>query len=186
MSRRATHVVLVVILLVVVAAGGTIALSYVGREEQPPCQACEQTVDQVSQTSVCGIINHPQEFAGKVVRVDARFRNHAGQLLMEDRGCTMHVGFSKERRACAGTWRKLQITSGVNTWYDGSATVRVSGFISTIHEGNYYAGENGFTISCLESVRSQPRFSQRLRFVIGRLFRNLEFSCCNIRISLTD
>jgi|SRR6266536_838898 len=169
MSRPAAQIVVVVMLLVA-ATGGTIALSYVGREEQPPCHACEQAAGKLSQTSVCEIVNNPQKLVGKVVRVDATFRNDAGQLFMEDGGCTMHVGFSKERLGCGGTWRKLQITSGVNTWYDGSASVRVSGSIATIPERNYYAGEDAFTISCIETVRNNPRFIQRLRFVIGGLF----------------
>jgi hypothetical protein len=171
MSRPVRRIIVFVILLLVVATGGTIALSRVGREEQPPCRACEQLTGQLPETSVCEMVNNPLKLAGKVVRVQATFRNDAGQLFMEDSGCTMHVGFNKDRQACAGTWRKLQITSGVNTWYDGSASIRVRGSISTIPKGNYYAGEEGFTISCLETVRNNPLFIQRLRFAIGRLFR---------------
>jgi hypothetical protein len=104
------------------------------------------------------------------VRVAAKFRNDAGQLFLEDRGCTLHAGFPKERPSCTGTWRKLQVTCGVNTWYDGSASVRVTGIISTIPEGNYYAGEEGFTVSCLEGVLTEPGFSQRIRFAAGQLF----------------
>lgn len=43
------------------------------------------------------------------------------------------------------------------------------GHVAAIPNGNYYAGEKGFVISCLETVQTNPTFSQRIRFVLGRL-----------------
>jgi hypothetical protein len=82
----------------------------------------------------------------------------------------MHAGFAKETQACKGVWRKLQVTCGVNTWYDGNVQVRVMGSMSTLPTGNYYAGEEGFAISCLEEVAAEPGFGRRIKFALGRLF----------------
>src|SRR6185369_13722678 len=52
---------------------------------------------------------------------------------------------------------------------NGSASARLVGHVAAIPNGNYYAGEKGFVISCLETVQTNPTFSQRIRFVLGRL-----------------
>jgi hypothetical protein len=168
--RRLTILALATALILIVAATLTFALSYIGSEEQPPCPACKQAEDELPRASVCDITQGLDRFADKLVRIEGRFRNDAGQLSIEANGCTMHVGFDRERHACGGAWRKLQITCGVDTWYDGSTSARIVGLVATIPAGNYYAGERGFVVSCLETVQTNPTFSQRIRFVLARLF----------------
>ena len=65
---------------------------------------------------------------------------------------------------------QLQVTCGVDAWYDGSASVRLVGRVVTIPAGNYYAGENGLVAPCLETVQTAPTLSQRIRFALARLF----------------
>lgn len=157
-------------LLLILAAGVAFSLCYIGPEEQPPCASCNQTRNGGPPTPICELMRNTNISADRPLLVEGRFRNDAGQLFIEGGGCTMHAGFSKGRQACSGAWKKLQVTCGVNTWYDCSAFVRLSGLLSNIPEGNYYVGEKGFVISCLEEVRSQPTFSQRIKFGLGRLF----------------
>jgi hypothetical protein len=167
---RPTRIAVLAVLPFVVAVIGVVGLSRIGAEEQPPCRACVQPSSGLPQVSVCELANDAPKFAGTLVRVDVEFQNDAGQLFLKDGSCTMHAGFAREEQACKGAWQKLRVTCGVNTWYDGSASVRVVGSLSTIPEGNYYAGEEGFTVQCLEIVRTEPTFGQRIQFAIGRLF----------------
>ena len=171
MRRIAKVVAVMALVLFVVAAAVVIDSLRVGEQEQPPCSACAQTLNAVSAVTVCELSNNLQKYVGQRIRVNAEFQNDAGQLFLKESGCMIHAGFDKDRRAGTGTWRKMQVASGFETWYDGSASVSVVGFISTIPSGNYYAGEEGFTVSCLEEVRTEPTFSQRTRFAMGRLFR---------------
>jgi hypothetical protein len=171
MRRIAKVAAVMALILFVVAAAVVIDSLRIGEQEQPPCHACTQTTNDVSPVTVCELSNNLQKYVGKPIRITAEFQNDAGQLFLKEGGCTIHAGFAKERQACTGAWRKMQVASGFETWYDGSASVRVVGFISTIPGGNYYAGEEGFTVSCLEDVRTEPVFSQRIRFSMGRLFR---------------
>ena len=171
MRRIAKVVAVMALVLFVVAAAVVIDSLRVVEQEQPPCYACAQTLNAVSAVTVCELSNNLQKYVGKRIRVNAEFQNDAGQLFLKESGCTIHAGFEKDRRACTGAWRKMQVASGFETWYDGSVSVSVVGFISTIPDGNYYAGEDGFTVSCLEEVRTEPTFSQRTRFAMGRLFR---------------
>jgi hypothetical protein len=167
---RPTRITVLATVSVVVAVIGLGLLSSIGAEEQPPCSACIQPGSELPRVSVCDLANDVSKLAGKVVRVTSDFRNDAGQLFLQNGDCQVHAGFAAEWRACRGAWRKLQMMCGVDSWYDGSAPVSVTGSLSTIPQGNYYAGEEGFTISCLEMVQSEPGLGKRIRFVMGRLF----------------
>ncbi len=169
MSRRLRWIAILVILLVVSAASAVIALSHIGSEEQPPCRACAQQQMALVQVSVCELSHSQQMLAGKSVRVSAEFVNDSGQLFLKDRDCVIEAGFAKESNACSGAWRKPQVASGVNTWYDGGGYVAVTGSISRIPGGNYYAGEEGFAIKCLEQTRTEPTFRKRIKFAVDRL-----------------
>lgn len=157
----------------VVAAYVVVDSLLIGEQEQPPCHACTQASGEVPQVLVCELSNNRQKYAGKLVRVVAEFSHDSGQLFLRDGACSMHTGFAKEKQACTGAWRRLQILCGVDGWYDSSAPVRLLGSISKIPDGNYYAREEGFTISCLEQVRTEPDFTERMRFARARLFRGL-------------
>ncbi len=133
-------IVVVASLLTIVAGFAAVALSRVGVEEHPPCRACLKPRSELCQVSVCELVGNRQMLMGKPVRVAARFRNDAAQLFLVDGGCSVIVGFAQERQACRGAWRKLQVVCGVDTWYDGSGSVRVMGSLSTIPDGNYYVG----------------------------------------------
>jgi hypothetical protein len=170
MMNRPTRWIALLAVFVVLTVIVTISLSYIGMEEQPPCHACTQTATEVPQVTVCELTNNLQKFAGKFVLVAAQFRHDSGQVFLIEDGCTMSTGFAKERLACIGAWRKLQMTSGVETDYDSIASVEVIGTVSMIPPGNFYAGREGFTISCLQRVRTEPLLSQRIRFAIWRLF----------------
>lgn len=173
MGRIAKVVVSMVLGLLVVAGAVVIDSLRVDEQEQPPCRACEQAIKDARPVTVCELSNNRQQYVGNPVRLTAEFENDVGQLFLKEGGCTIHAGFAKARQACTGAWRKMQVTSGFESWYDGSASVRIGEFFSRIPDGNYYAGEEGFTVSCLEEVRTEPAFGQRIRFAIGRLFSPL-------------
>jgi hypothetical protein len=173
MSRIARVVAVLASLPLVVAAAVVVDSLRVSEQEQPPCRACAQTSDDTPQVTVCELSSNRQKYTGKLVRVAAEFRHDSGQLFLQHGACILHTGFAKERRSCTGAWRRLQIMCGVDGWYDSTAPVSVLGSISKIPDGNYYAGEEGFTISCLEQVQTEPDFSQRIRFARARLFRGL-------------
>ena len=147
--------------------------SRIGEQEQPPCHACIQSGDNVPQVTVCELSKHPEHFSGKLVRIEADFQHDSGQFFLREKGCGLQAGFAKEKQSCDGAWRRLQITCGVDGWYDSSAPVTVLGSISKIPDWNYDAGQDGFTITCLERVRTEPNVGQRLRFAIARLSRGL-------------
>ena len=173
MSRILKAVAVAATLLVVVAAAVVVDSVRLGEQEQPPCHACGKMSDDVPQVTVCELSSNRQKYAGKLVRVGAEFEHDSGQLLLKDGACILHTGFAKEKQSCAGAWRRLEVICGVDGWYDSTVPVRVMGSISKIPDGNYYAGEEGFTISCLEQVQTEPDFSQRIRFARARLFRGL-------------
>ena len=79
--RRVTMLAPATGLLVIVAAMLTFALSYIGSEEQPPCLACKQSETELHRASVCEITQRLDGFADKLVRIDGRFRNDAGQTI---------------------------------------------------------------------------------------------------------
>lgn len=169
MSRMAKVVAVVATLPFVVAAAVVVDSLRIGKQEQPPCRACAQMRDDVPQVTVCELSSYKQKYTGKLVRVAAEFHHDSGQLFLRDGACILRTGFAKEKQSCAGAWRRLQIMCGVDGWYDSTAPVSVLGSISKIPDGNYYAGAEGFTISCLEQVRTEPDFSQRMRFAEARL-----------------
>jgi len=172
-KRIAKVIVLLATTALIVAAGLTLESLRLGQREQPPCHECAEMSSEVQQVSVCELSGNHQQFAGRRVRVVGEFVHDSGELSLRGEGCILHTGFSGERRACGGAWRRLQVTCGVNGWFDGSAPVRVLGTISEIPSGNHFAGEEGFTISCLEEVQTEPSFSQRKRFAIGRWLNGL-------------
>lgn len=145
------------------------ARSRVGPEEQPPCRACSQKTGELPLASVCDLVQNPQKYAEIPVRVDRRFRHDSGEVYVEDGGCSMHAGFASQWQACRGAWRKLQVSCGVGSWYDGSASVRATGSISMIPAGNYFQGEKGFTLVCLEEVREKLTFRHRMNFALKGL-----------------
>ena len=176
--KRAAIAFCFVLLLLV----GSIALRWaavlvdsrrMGEQEQPPCRACAQTSNDVPRVTVCELSNNRQKYMGQLVRVAAEFSHDSGEVSLRDGGCFMHTGFANRMQACNGSWRRLQIICGVDGWYDNVAPVTVLGSISKIPDGNYYVGEEGFTISCLEQVRIEPDFNQRKRFARARLFWGL-------------
>lgn len=173
MSRIAKLVVAITIVPLVIAAAVVVDSLRIGEQEHPPCRACVQTSNDVPQVTVCELFNNRQKYKGKLVRVAANFEHDSGQLFLRDGSCTMRTGFAKERQSCAGAWRRLQVICGIDGRYDSAAPVSVLGSIGKIPEGNYYAGEEGFTISCLEQVTNEPDSSQRRRFARARLFRGL-------------
>ena len=153
MSRIAKLVIVVAMFPLVVAAAVVVDSLRIGDQEQPPCRACAQTSNDVPHVTVCELLNNRQKYTGKLVRVAAGFEHDSGQLFLRDGACTMHTGFAKERQSCTGAWRRLQVICGVDGWYDSTAPVSVLGSISKIPDGNYYAGEESFTIACVEQVR---------------------------------
>lgn len=168
----ATAMIITVIPLLIAAhvVSGSLRI---GQQEHPPCRACGQIRNDVPRVTVCQLANNPQKYKGQLVRVAADFEHDAGQLVLRDGDCTMRTGFDNEKHACTGAWRRLQIICGIDGWYDSAAPVSVVGSLSKIPEGNYYVGEEGFTISCLEQVLIEPDSSQRRRFAKARLFRGL-------------
>jgi hypothetical protein len=145
-------------------------LSHVPSQEPPPCHACLSASGEVPQASVCDLVNHRQQVGSKVVRVNGTFRNDASQLYLRDGGCSVAVGITEPKLGCGGTWRKLQMVSGLGTWYDGDAAVTMTGSMSRIAEPNWFASEDGFTILCLEQVRTGPTLREKINFSIHRLF----------------
>ena len=173
MSRITKLVAFVAMFPLVVAVAVVVDSLRIGEQEQPPCHACAQADNDVPQVTVCELSNNHEKYKGKLVRVAAEFEHDSGQLFLRDGACTMHTGFAKEKRSCSGSWRRLQVICGIDGWYDSTAPVTVLGAIDKIPDGNYYAGEEDFTISCLEQVRIEPDLSQRQRFARARLFRGL-------------
>jgi hypothetical protein len=173
MSRIAKLVAVVANAPLLVAAAVVVDSLRMGEQEHPPCRACAQASDDVPQATVCELSNNHQKYTGKLVRVAAEFEHDSGQLFLRDGNCIIHAGFAKEKQSYTGAWRRLQVMCGVDGWYDSTAPVSVLGAISKIPDGNYYSGEEGFTISCLEQVRIEPDSSQQERFARARLFRGL-------------
>ena len=148
---------------------GVFARSLIGPEEHPPCRACSPQIGEMPLVSVCSLSQNPQKYAGIPVRINARFRNDAGYLFVEDGDCGMRAGFAPQWQACKGARRKLEVSCGVGTWYDGSATVLAVGSISALPTGNFNEGEQGFTLICLEEVRVKLTFRQRMNFAFKGL-----------------
>ena len=144
------------------------ARSIVGPEDHPPCRACSQ-IGEMPLVSVCSLSQNPQKYAGIPVRINARFRNDARYLFVEDGSCGMAAGFASQWKACKGARRKLEVSCGVGTWYDGSATVLAVGSVSALPTGNFNEGEQGFTLICLEEVRVKLTFRQRMNFAFKGL-----------------
>ena len=173
MNKRLRWIGVFALLSVVVVALLPFALSHVPAQEQPPCHACLSTAGEVAQVSVCDLANHCQQVGSKVVRVNGTFRNDASQLFLRDGDCSILVATTEPRLGCGGTWRKLQIVSGLGTWYDGEAAVTMTGSMSRIAEPNWFAGKDGFTILCLEQVHTNPKLREKINFSIDRLLEKL-------------
>jgi hypothetical protein len=169
MSKSIRWISLAVLSLMVSSGLLVAALSLLGAQEQPPCRACVQPTSELPRVSVCELASSRENLARKMVRVTARFQNDAGQLFLKDGICSVRTGFAPPTQACQGARRRLEVACGVDQWYDGSASVQVVGSIGTVPDDNYFKGEEGFTISCLEKVKTEPATSQRIRFAIGRL-----------------
>jgi len=160
----------VAILAVIGAAVITFSLYSLTRiptTEPTPCSACPGASEAVPQASVCEL--EGKVFGKQVVRVRGTFDNDAFQLTLRDGNCTVMVGFVKPVRACRGVWQKFQMVTGTGTWYDGSAEVTMTGSMREITKPNYFAGEEGFNVLCLESVQTQPQARERRNFLIHRL-----------------
>ena len=142
------------------------ARTRIGQEEHPPCSACAEPRAELPFVTVCDLTRNPERYAAVVVRVEARFRHDAGQLFLEDSGCNVYTGFASQWHSCTGEWRRLQICTGVGSWYDGSAAVRATGSLSILPTDNYFRGERGFALMCLEQVKGKATFSQRWRFAL--------------------
>jgi hypothetical protein len=140
----------------------------IGPEEHPPCSACSEAGAEFPLVAVCDLAQNPERYVGILVRVEARFRHDSGQLFLEDAGCNVHAGFAPQWRSCKGEWRKLQICTGIGSWYDGSAAIRTIGSLSVLPADNYFEGERGFAIMCLEQVGEKATFGQRWRFALRR------------------
>jgi hypothetical protein len=110
-------------------------LSRVGPVEHPPCAACNLAEQHIDEVTVCDLKLRSQELAGKQVRVTGDFRNDSGYFFLESHGCSVHAGFAPNKPACHNAFRKLQIICGIDTWYEGSAPVRVVGALSNIPGG---------------------------------------------------
>jgi hypothetical protein len=143
------------------------ARTQVGQEEHPPCSACSESQAKMPFVTVCELARNPERYAGTVVRVEANFVNDSGQLYLENSGCDILTGFASQWKSCRGTWRRLQVCTGFGSWYDGSAAVRVTGSFSILPADNYFQGEKGFALMCLEQVKGNLAFSRRWRFALG-------------------
>jgi hypothetical protein len=144
------------------------SLTRIPTVEQAPCSACPGASEAVPQVSVCELDG--QGLGKQVVRVRGMFYNDAAQLFLRDGNCTVMVGLVKPIRACRGAWRKFQMVTGTGTWYDGKASVTMTGSMGRIPEPNYFAGKEGFNVLCLESVQTQAQARERWNFLFHRLF----------------
>jgi hypothetical protein len=143
------------------------ALSYVDTQGQPPCDLPPSSIADEKMLSVCDLAHG--KAPDKPVRVSGTFYNDSQQLSLRGLGCSMIVGLADPKRGCTGAWRRLQMLSGIQTWYDGDADVTVVGRLGRIPAGNYYEGQPGFVMSCVEQVRSAPKLRDRIRYSIHRL-----------------
>ena len=158
-----------VVALTVVLTFVVVVLLYfteVPSQESVPCDACVSMTSSLHQVSVCDLTHG---HSSNLVRVHGMFSNDAGQLYLRDGGCTVVVGLTEEKRGCRGAWRKLQVVSGIGTWYDGEATVAALGATGPISAPNYFAGNEGFTIVCLEEVNTSPNSRTKVNFLLHRL-----------------
>lgn len=169
MARLIRHALLALVAVAVSMFGVIGVLSRTGRVELPPCVGCHQAGAQLDEVSVCDLEFRRQELKDKLVRVRGIFRNDSGYLFLENPGCSVHLGFAPGRLACKNAYRKLQIICGIDAWYDGRATVRLLGTPSRIPVGNFFEGDEGFTILCLEEVVTEPTMGRRWRFALDRI-----------------
>jgi hypothetical protein len=117
--------------------------------------------------SVCHLVQ--TKSPDDLVQVTGTFVNDSQQLSLHNGECFVLVGFANPQKGAAGSWRKLQMVSGARTWYDGRADVTLIGRMGTIPPGNYYEGESGFVVSCIEQVRTEPKLRDRIRYNLHRL-----------------
>jgi hypothetical protein len=143
------------------------ALSYVDDEARPPCTISSNGIVEEQAHSVCELTD--RKLWDRPVQVSGTFYNDSSQLSLRGTGCSMIVGLADPQQCCKGAWRRLQLVSGVGTWYDGDAEVTVIGRVATIPAGNYYEGQGGFVISCIQQVRTNPSFRERINCSLHRL-----------------
>jgi len=143
------------------------ALSDVDVEARPPCDLPSNGVTEKRVLSVCELTD--RKLLDKPVQVSGTFYNDSWQLSLRGAGCSMTVGLADPQQCCKGAWRRLQLVSGVRTWYDGDADVTVTGKVATIPAGNYYEGNPGFVISCIQQVRTKPTLRERINYSLHRL-----------------
>lgn len=165
--RTLTSLLLICIALLAFFAAFVFARTRIGREEHPPCSACSGPRSELPSVSVCDLARNPERYVGMTVRVEARFRHDSGQLFLEDSGCNVHTGFASQWNSCRGQWRRLQVCTGVGSWYDGSAAIRATGSLSILPADNYFQSQRGFALICLEQVKEKAAFSQRWRFALS-------------------
>ena len=143
------------------------ALSDVEVEARPPCDPPSNGINDERSLSVCELTN--RKLLDKPVQVSGTFYNDSWQLSLHDQGCSVDVGLADPQQCCKGAWRRLQLVSGVQTWYDGDADATVVGKMATIPAGNYYEGRPGFVLSCIQQVRTKPTLRERINYSIHRL-----------------
>lgn len=131
------------------------------------CQNCRgnyQMADALPDVGFSELEQHPEKYAGQMIRLHAKFDHDAGYTFLcapvpRDRANCIPVGFGTGFKTCSSTKRSLTIHTGLEThtglemWYDGTAYVTVIckyGIIDDQRE--FQNGETGLTIFCLENV----------------------------------
>jgi hypothetical protein len=143
------------------------ALSDVDVEARFPCDLQSNGITDERALSVCELTN--RKLLDKQVQVSGTFYNDSWQLSLHGAGCSVAVGLADPQQCCKGAWHRLQLVSGVRTWYDGNADVTVVGKMATIPAGNYYEGSQGFVLSCIQQVRTEPTLRERINYTLHRL-----------------
>ncbi len=156
--------------------------SRVRNMELPPCQSCAEIYSsspEILTASVCEIVNNPERYANRTVRVQAMLHNDAGYIYLydESRPCgqnsILYVGLTEPLKSCEGTRKTLTVHSGIGTWYDGTVSITVVGRLGHIEEyRGFYDGENGFNVLCIERVSSVGSgMLGRIRYTIGEVVK---------------
>jgi hypothetical protein len=151
--------------------------------EHPPCRSCAETYSLASEiptVSVCEIVNNPEPYANRIVRIQAKFVHDAGYISLRDnaqpcgQSSSLRAGLAvDELQSCEGTGKALVIHSGFGNWYDGGANITFVGRYGRIEDNRGFDhGERGVNILCLEEVSPLGSGSYgRIRYTIGKLFR---------------
>ncbi len=158
-------------------------LSRVENTEAPPCRSCAETyslASEIPMVSVREVVNNPERYANRIIRIRARFVHDSGYISLHDQvqSCGhfsfLRAGLSVEQvQSCEGTRKALAIHSGFGTWYDGGSNITIVGRYGRIEDDRgFNDGESGVNILCLEEVSPlDSGLSGRIHYTIEKLFR---------------